>query len=149
MVTTNEIILRGADVVVDDEFLEHYGKLGMKWGKRQTAKIQKRVDRTSRIGSGTASAKDRVLGANRGTFTAKGANRQLQRGANHQAKIAAGKQKVTAFLMGKKGRARLKDLNFHKPGDANAKLDRGQKAAIGILSVAGAIHVATLLSKVG
>jgi len=134
-------------VMTTEEFLEHYGKKGMKWGTRQTAKIQKRLDRTSRIAEGTASGKDKLLGANRGVYTKKAANRQLQRGANAQAKVAAGKMKVNAFMLGKKGRAKLSSLDFHKPGDANAKLDRGQKQAVAFLAVVGAVKVVSLAGK--
>lgn len=155
MVTTTELIQRESDVLIDDEFLQHYGKIGMKWGVRkaariqkQTARIQKNLDRFQRIGSGTASTKDKLLGANRGIYTKKGANKQLQRGANQQAKVAAGKAHVTAFLIGKKGRTMLKDLDFHKQGDAKAKLDRGEKAAIGILAVSGVAKVASFAARV-
>lgn len=38
-------------IIEEDEFLEHYGKKGMKWGTRN----QKRLDRANRVASGTAS----------------------------------------------------------------------------------------------
>lgn len=125
-------------MILDDEvYLEHYGKKGMRWGKRGTARVQKIVDRNTRIAGGTASAKDRVLGANRGTFTKKGAARQLQRAANNQAKVNAGKLKVTN-AMAVLGGVKIKNVKYPVKGDANAKLDRGQKAA---LAFAGAVLV--------
>jgi hypothetical protein len=133
MVTTNELLQREASSVVFDasvdDFIEHFGKKGMKWGVRQAVKQQGRLDRAYRLSTGTGSTRDKLL---RGQLTKKGASRQLQRGADYQAKIGAGKKKVNAFLMGKKGRARLSKMDFHKKGDANAKLDRGQKAALAI-----------------
>lgn len=125
MVTTNELLLRASEVCVDDEFLQHYGKKGMKWGQRQTAKAQGRIDRTHRLATGTGSTRDKLL---RGQLTKKGSAKALQRGANAQARIAAGKGLLT-----KKGRAKVAELNFHVPGSAaKAKLDRGQKAALAI-----------------
>jgi t-SNARE complex subunit (syntaxin) len=37
-----------------DEFIEHYGKKGMKWGQRN----QKRLERANRVAGGTASKKE-------------------------------------------------------------------------------------------
>lgn len=124
-------------------YLEHYGKPGMKWGRRGTARVQKRLDRTSRIATGTASKKDRVLGS---AFTKKGANRQLQRGANNQAKINAGKLKITNRL-NIIGGVKVKNLDFHKKGDAKAKMDNGQKAAIAGLAAVGALQLASIAAR--
>lgn len=126
-----------------DDFLEHVGVKGMHWGVRGTRRAQKRIDRTQRIATGTASTKDRVLGS---AFTKKGANRQLQRGANQQAKINAGKLKATNVLTTLAG-VKVKELNFHKKGDAKAKMDNGQKAAIGALVAIGALNIASAASR--
>lgn len=121
---------------IDDYFLEHYGVKGMKWGVRRTRRIQKSIDRTKRIADGTASVKDRVLGS---AITKKGAQRQLQRGANNQAKMLAGKRK-TSSLMAKAYGIKVQDLDYGVKGDANAKLDSGQKAAIALIGAGIAMN---------
>lgn len=126
-----------------EEFLEHYGKKGMHWGIRGTRRVQKRLDRTQRIATGKASVIDRLLGS---AVTAKGANRQLQRGANQQAKINAGKLKALNSLNIVAG-VKVKDLNYHKKGDSKAKMDRGQKAAIGIVAGLGALSLASSVAN--
>ncbi len=134
-------------MILDEEvYLEHYGKKGMRWGKRGTRRVQKIIDRTSRIAEGNASTKDKLLGVNRGVFTQKGANRVLQRGANNQAKINAGKYKVSNALT-VAGGVKIKNLDYHKKGDAKAKLDSGQKAALVVLAGLTAVRVASLASK--
>lgn len=122
-------------IIEEKYYLEHFGKKGMKWGTKGTKKVQKRLDRTQRIGTGTASFKDRALGS---ALTAKGANRQLQRGANRQAKMSSGKMRVTNRL-NIIGGVRVKDLDFHKTGDAKAKMDGGQKMALASLAAIGTV----------
>ena len=130
-----------------EDFLAHYGVKGMKWGVRRTRRMQKIVDRHDRIAKGTASKKDRILGANRMVFTAKGAERTLQRAANNQAKINAGKMKATNALA-MLGGVRMKDMNYHgRKGDANAKMDSGQKAAVAVVSAYAALTVAGTLAR--
>ena len=124
-------------------YLAHYGKKGMKWGVRRanknTARLQKRIDRTSRIAKGNASVGDRLLGS---AITKKGADRQLQRYANNQAKLSReGKHRVSKKLLQMQG-VKYKELNYGgKKGDANAKMDNGQKAAIAGLAAYGAIQL--------
>lgn len=122
-----------------DAFIEHYGVKGMRWGVRGTRRVQKRLDRANRLLEGKGSVKDHIL---RPAFTKKGINRQLQRGADDQAKILAGKKKVGNAIAVASG-VRIKDLNYGRKGDANAKMDNGRKAAIAYLGVVGA---ATLVS---
>lgn len=126
-----------------EDFLAHYGKKGMKWGVRGTRRAQKRLDRTHRIATGKASVVDRALGS---ALTAKGANRQLQRGANHQAKINSGQRKVSNMLATASG-VKIKNLDFHKTGDAKAKMDNGEKAAVAYLGVLGAVTLAGAISS--
>lgn len=134
-----------------EEFLEHFGVQGMKWGVRKQQRhdrnlnrIQKRVDRTARIAEGSASLKDRALGS---AVTKKGAQRQLQRYANAQAKwdakLAVGKGKRREKLVEKMGGVKISEINFHAKGDAKAKMDNGQKAAVAYLAVVGTALVAS------
>jgi hypothetical protein len=127
-----------------EEFLEHHGVKGQRWGVRGTRRVQKRLDRAQRLATGKGSVKDQLL---RSAFTKKGLNRQLQRGADHQAKVNAGKRRIRNRLDIMAG-VRVKDLNFHKKGDAKAKMDGGQKAALGFVAAMGTIQVLSLASRV-
>lgn len=130
-----------------EDFLAHFGVKGMKWGVRRTARIQKIIDRHERVANGTASTKDRLLAANRGVFTARGANRTLQRAANNQAKLNAGKHKTTAILLKVHG-VNYKDLTYGgRKGDANAKMDNGQKATVAAIVAIGALRIAGAAAK--
>lgn len=134
-------------MLIDEEnYLEHYGKKGMRWRKRGTRRVQRSLNRFDKIATGKASKTDRLLSANRGVFTKKGANRVLQRGANNQAKINSGKLKVTNALA-VVGGVKVKNLDFHKQGDAKAKMDSGQKAAVAVLAGVTAVRVAGLVSR--
>lgn len=130
-------------IITEEAYLEHHGTKGMKWGVRKTARIQKILDRHQRIAEGTASRSDKLRGANRFIFTKKGAATQLRRGANNQAKMNAGKMRVSNSLSKMQG-VRMKDLNFHTKGDAEAKRDAGQKAALVALGLFGAVQVAKI-----
>lgn len=127
-------------------YLEHFGVKGMHWGVRGTRRMQKVLDRQHRQATGTASTGDKLLNANRGIFTTKGANRVLQRGANNQAKINAGKMQVSNALS-TLGGVKIKNLDFHKTGDAKAKLDNGQKAALAVLAGVGALQISSGLRQ--
>lgn len=138
-------------IIEEDDFLEHHGVKGMRWGQRhakRVARVQKRIDRTQRLATGKASFKDRALGS---SFTAKGAQKQLQRGANAQAKVQAkldaGKFQTRMKILKKIGAVNITEVNFHAKGDAKAKLDRGQKAAIAAVAAIGAIQVASLVAN--
>lgn len=130
-------------IINEEVYLEHFGVKGMHWGVRGTRRAQKRIDRTHRIATGKASLLDRALGS---ALTKKGASRQLQRGANAQAKINSGKKKATNALATVSG-VKIKELNFHAKGDANAKMDGGQKLAVAGLAAYGAITLATLAKR--
>jgi hypothetical protein len=129
-----------------DAYFEHHGVKGMRWGERRatrkTARVQGRIDRTKRIAKGTASTRDRVLGS---AFTKKGANRQLQRFANQQAKLKEGNYRVTKALHRMQG-IKVNDLKTGKKGDAHAKMDGGQKAAVAALAIYGTVKVARVLA---
>lgn len=144
------------DAMVDD-FLDHHGVKGMKWGVRRhrqqrhdraVQRIQNRVDRTQRIATGKASLSDRALGS---ALTARGAQRQLQRYANSSAKwdakTAAGKAKIRNRLVERSGHVKLSEINYHAKGDAKAKMDNGQKAAVAYLSVIGGLAVLSLAAS--
>lgn len=129
------------EVLLDKEieaFLEHHGVKGMRWGVRGTRRVQKRIDRANRILGGTASKKDQLL---RSAITKKGINRQLQRGADDQAKILAGQKKVANVLATASG-VKIKNLNYGRKGDANAKMDNGRKLAIAGLATYGVLSIA-------
>lgn len=134
-----------------DDYFEHHGVKGMKWGvrkqrrhDRQLRRIQGRVDRTARIANKTASLTDRALGS---AVTAKGAQRQLQRHANAQAKweakLAAGKGQRRQKFVEKRGYVKVSEINYHAKGDAKAKMDNGQKAALAFLAVVATARIAT------
>jgi hypothetical protein len=126
-----------------EEFLEHFGVKGMRWGVRGTRRVQKRLDRANRILEGKGSLKDNLL---RSAFTKKGINRQLQRGADDQAKILAGKKRVSNALATASG-IKIKNLDYGRKGDANAKMDNGRKAAIAYLGVVGGISLASAVAN--
>jgi hypothetical protein len=132
-------------IMNEANYLEHHGVKGMKWGQRKTARIQTILDRHQRIAEGIASRHDKLLGVNRFIFTKKGASRTLQRGANNQAKLNAkldaGKLGVQKVLF-KNQVARMKVLDFHKQGDAKAKMDSGQKAAAAFIIALGGVQIA-------
>lgn len=134
-----------------DDFLEHFGVKGMKWGQRKerrTARIQRRVDRTMAVAKGKGSVGDRLLGMG---ATQKGAQRQLQRYANAQAKyeskVAAGKKQLNEKILNKTGAVKLQDIDFGVKGDAKAGLDRGQKVAVGIVAAYGALMVGKAIAN--
>lgn len=140
----NEVILASDEEI--DEFLAHFGVKGMHWGVRGTRRVQKRLNRTQRVAEGKASKVDRLLAANTMVFTKKGANRVLQRGANHQAKILAGKRKTSNLLATVSG-VRVKDLKFQQKGDAKAKMDNGEKAALAFVATAATLRLAQAVAK--
>lgn len=109
-----------------EDFLAHYGMPGMKLGvrnvkklqersvKKNTGRVQKRLNRLDRVSKGKASKKDRVIAAYvQGVVTKKGADRVLSRGAKSQQKISEGKKKATSLLL-KANNIRVADLNYHK-----------------------------------
>lgn len=135
--TANEIDLIGntlehqglTDDQIDNYFLEHQGVKGMKWGVRRAEKraakgpdrfgnrnndvVQRRLDRVSRVASGTASGGDKVrallfnippgLVLFEGGSVKGAAANMLERGAKTQRKINAGKRNVTDTLLRMQG----------------------------------------------
>lgn len=94
------------------EYLEHYGVKGMRWGVRSTRRLQKRLDRTKRVRDGSATTGDKLKTAYvQGVYTQKGAARVLKRGAKYQAKIVEGDKKVREMLL-LAGGIRIRDLNY-------------------------------------
>lgn len=125
--------------LTDDEIdavLEHSGVKGMKWGQRKAearaakgpdrfgnrnnAQMQRRLDRMKRVANGTASKTDlvksalldltpaemRIEGGPRGAAAA-----QLQRAARTQRKIQAGKKNTSDILM-RIGGVDIRELNY-------------------------------------
>ncbi len=106
----------------DVEFLEHFGVKGMKWGvrrvnsdgnarnlgNRNNDRAQKLFDRISRVASGNASKRDKLItglyNVNvtdlvRAKGSVQGASKLvLDRATKNQAKIANGKNKVNDIL---------------------------------------------------
>lgn len=99
-------------MIVDEEvYLQHYGKKGMRWGQRRTARVQRHLDAVSRVAERTASKKDRLrVGL---LTTQKGATKGLARSAKFQSKINDGKLKSVEILLKAQG-IRIKDLNYHQ-----------------------------------
>lgn len=117
------------DDQIDDYFLEHHGVKGQKWGVRRAEKraakgpdrfgnrnndvVQRRIDRVSRVASGTASGADKVrallfnippgLVLFEGGSVRGAAANMLERGAKTQRKINAGKKNVTDTLLRMQG----------------------------------------------
>ena len=98
------------------DFLEHYGTKGMKWGVRNfsTRKAQKRVDRLDRVAKGTSSKSDRIAAASYSyAFTKKQAATQLTAVRKAQEKRNRGEISVVRLLMFN-GMVKFKDLNIPK-----------------------------------
>lgn len=143
--TANEIDLIGntlehqglTDDQIDDYFLEHQGVKGMKWGVRRAEKraakgpdrfgnrnnhsIQRRLDRVSRVASGTASGGDKVrallfninpaLVLFEGGSVKGAAAHQLESAAKIQRKITAGKMNVTDTMLRVQG-VDIRELDY-------------------------------------
>lgn len=135
--TASEIDLIGStlehqgltDAEIDEYFLEHQGVKGMKWGVRRAEKraakgpdrfgnrnnqtVQRRLDRVSRVASGTASGADKVkallfnippgLVLFEGGSARGAAANMLDRGAKAQRKINSGKMNVYDTLLRMQG----------------------------------------------
>ena len=102
----------------DVDFLAHYGVKGMKWGQRRvvknTARVQKRLDRTARVADGTASGGDRLkTAAVQGIYTQKGASRILARGEKKRNKIVERRPRTEKFMKAYYG-VKLSELNYHQ-----------------------------------
>ena len=106
--------------LTEAQYLAHYGKKGMKWGVRNTAKVQKRVDRIRRVASGTASKSDRrkaalldvaAIDLIRGKGLRTGAQKTLDRNEATKKKIVGGKRKAYDILSPLNG-VTMRDLSF-------------------------------------
>lgn len=98
----------------DSDFLKHFGVPGMKWGKRKSAKIQKKADRLDRVSKGTNSALDRVkVFAQSGVLSRKGADRLLKTSTRIQDKIVNGDMVIGETLL-KVGGVRLSEIDYHR-----------------------------------
>lgn len=101
-------------IVDEDEFLEHYGKKGMKWGVRKSrgildsnqAKRQKQADRLKRVGNKNSNLRDKGVAAlTTGTHhvvlaggARKGAARKGQKLQEHIDRVEKGEVKVKDIL---------------------------------------------------
>lgn len=119
-----------------DEFLEHHGVKGQKWGvrraekraakgpnrfgNRNTAQFQRRTDRVARVASGKASVGDQLkaglFNVPLANIVAEGSLRggsalTLERNARVQAKIVAGKKNATDTLLRLQG-VDIRELDF-------------------------------------
>lgn len=128
-----------------EDFLEHYGVKGMKWGQRKdrrVARVQARIDRTKRVADKQGTVGDRLRGM---AVTSRGAKNKLQRSANAQAKyaekVAAGKKKTNEKVLNKVGAVKITDVNYHTKGDPDPKLTRGEKATLAIVATYGAVKL--------
>ncbi len=100
-------------IIDEDEFLEHYGKKGMKWGERRTARFQtKKLDPARRVASGTGSKRDQrlaryetrtIMDVVRRRSVQETSRRALDQTAALQTRIAAGERRVTGFLINSGG----------------------------------------------
>lgn len=125
------------DNEIDDYFLEHHGVKGQKWGVRRAQAraamgpdrfgnrnndvMQRRIDRVSRVASGTASGADKVkallfnippaLVLFEGGSVSGAAANMLDRGAKTQRKINAGKMNVTDTLLRVQG-VDIRELDY-------------------------------------
>lgn len=144
---------RGATDEEIDEFLEHSGVKGMKWGVRKTKRQQGQVDRLAKVRDGNATKVDRLRVANRNlVFSAKGADKTLKRSAKFQDKVAKG-ESIMGKLMFKHEKKRLADLDFHadgtvgskasaKSGSDKRKVDAGKASTAAILATTGVLGLA-------
>lgn len=126
-------------IIEEGAYLEHHGVKGMHWGVRGTKRVQKRIDRAQRIVEGKATFKDQLL---RPVGTKKAIAKNLQFGANAQAKVNAG-QKKTGATLAKIGGVDVKKLKYPTPGDPHGKTSSaGAKIAAGVLITIGAVQIA-------
>jgi hypothetical protein len=99
------------------DFIEHFGTKGMKWGVRNarnvsTRRAQTRVDRIARVADGTASKVDRYNAAGYSyVYTKKHAKTQLSALRKAQDKVNRGEISVVRLLMFN-SMVRVKDLRI-------------------------------------
>lgn len=121
-----------------DDFLEHHGVKGQKWGVRRAAKraasgsdrfgnrnnarVQRRVDRVARVAQGKASVGDMIratlfnipvrdIVAEGGSIKG-GAQHQLDRNKRLQNKISSGKRNATDIML-RLGGTDIRELNLN------------------------------------
>lgn len=94
-------------------YLEHYGKKGMRWGKRGTARAQRTLDRLDRVSKGTGSTSDKLKTTGLAGDTKTRAKKALLRGSKLQTKINNGERKTSELLFKLQG-VRIKDLNYYQ-----------------------------------
>lgn len=101
------------------DFLAHYGKKGMKWGQRNNARTQGKIDVLKRIANDTATNKDfRKAHSIQGlSFTKNRAKSRaelnIKRGKEAQNNIMLGKNKVNDILLKAQG-ITIKDLDYNR-----------------------------------
>lgn len=121
-----------------DDFLEHFGKKGMKWGQRHalaraakgpdrfgnrnTASVQRRVDVVRRVANGKGSHADMLKAGllyvpfpytvSEGFSVSGGSKRLLQQNKRIQKKIVAGKKNTTDIL-NRIGGVDIRELNYN------------------------------------
>lgn len=103
------------------EFLEHHGIKGQKWGVRrtrfsnwQTKRAQNQINRLDRIATGKAKEGDKFKAARQNlVFTQKSAQKVLNRTKRNQDALLSGEHQVSLWINDKFGAIKIRDLRVH------------------------------------
>lgn len=124
-------------IVSEEDFLEHYGKLGMKWGQR---KANRALNKTSR-------AKDRQ----QHTKDVEKARKHFESGkARSDYKKAKAQYKTNKQTMGSREARKVLNKTKNKNIEMYNKsreYKNGKEAALGVLAVAGLVTLQAVASS--